>query len=363
MRGFRVARLFGVDVHADLSLVLLGVILTWSLYLRFSQAFPRLERPAIAWLALGGGSLFLASVLAHELSHSLVARRRGLVVRRIRLYIFGGVSEIEDDARTPGEEFVVAFAGPLASVAIGAGLLFAGWASPDAWRAPATMLRLIGAVNIALALFNLLPGLPLDGGRVLHAFLWHRGGDHLRATRAAVTAGKVVGIAAAVAGLWALTAEEGAQGLWLLVVGWFLFQAATATRSQEELRHKVAGVTVADVMRPIEVAAAGTSSVAELLEMHGWGERLRTLPVEVDGRVRGVIGERELAAVAEADRPTTTVAAAMTPIGAADTVEAEVSLADLLGRDGGGAGRVVVVREGRVVGLVTGDEVAEILDW
>ena len=357
MRTLRAGRVLGIEVFVDPSLIVLLGLLAWSLYIRFGAAYTDTSSRTLSLLALGGGLLFLASVLVHELSHSVVAVRRGFKVRRIRLFIFGGVSEIEEDASTPADEFAVAFAGPAASIVAGAVLLLAAW--PFDGPAPA-MLRLIGLMNLLLAIFNLLPGLPLDGGRVLHALLWKRGGDKARATRIAVNVGRGLGLVVMAAGAGLVAGRGDLVGIWLLAVGWFLYQAATASQVRERLIERTGESTMREVMRPLSEAADGTLTVAAMVERYGWDGRIRATPVTVDGRVRGVIGQREIGSVPQDQLATTTTADAMTPIGPKDVVDAAVAVLDFLKREGSPARRVLVTSENRVVGIVTAEELAHL---
>ena len=307
-------------------------------------------------LGIIGGIGFIASVLAHELSHSILARRRGLEVRRIRLFVFGGVSEIEQEPRDPAEELAVSVAGPAASAAIGVVLLgvsFALTVSPVQ-----RLVWVLAMANLALAAFNLLPGLPLDGGRVMHAVLWRWWGDRARAARWAIVSGQGMGLAVAAAGAAILFRRVDLGGLWLIAIGWFLFRAASAARSREDLVAKLSGLRVGDVMRQIDVAVSGDLTIEEFLDLYGFGLRVRTYPVEVDGRVRGIIGNREIATIEPATHRHTLVAAEMATIGPHDVVAPDIRLEDLMTRVPGESGRAVVVDDGRVVGLVTPEELA-----
>lgn len=359
MRSMRAGRVLGVEVFVDPSLLVLVVILAWSLFIRFNLAFPATSNRALLALSAGGGILFMASVLAHELSHSVVAQRRGLSVKRIRLFIFGGVSEIEEDARTPGEEFAVAFAGPAASIAVGVIFLVAAWPFSGA---AASMVRLLGLMNLLLAVFNLLPGLPLDGGRVLHALLWRRRGDRARATRTAVFVGRVLGLVMMAGGAVLVVGWGDLTGIWLLAVGWYLHQAAAGSLLRERLRERAGRGTIGEVMRPLFESADGELVISALLERYGWGDHLRTLPVTVDGRVRGVIGNQEIAATAPEVRSTVTVAQVMTSIDRRDVVDVAEPILEFLARDASPTRRVLVTEEGRVVGIVTGEELAYLFE-
>jgi Zn-dependent protease len=357
-RGFKLGSVRGVDVDADLSLFVIAALLTWSLYVDLDRSFPASSSDLLLAAATIGGVLFFASVFLHELSHSLVALRRGLHVRRIRLFIFGGVSEIEEEAESPGDELLVTLAGPAASFGLGVGFLLLAWPLSAALEMPARVALILGVANLSIAVFNLLPGLPLDGGRMLRALMWRRSGDRSRATRLAVATGRALGALLMVVGIILMLTLRDISPLWFVAVGWFLFEAASTSAVQEAFAARIEGVTVADVMRPTEMAIDGEATVAATLELHGWGDKLRAMPVAVDGRVLGVLGSREIAAVAKPDRSSRLVRDAMTTVGPSDIVDTTVPLRRALLREAGGAGVLVVVDRGTVVGLLTGEEMA-----
>lgn len=357
-RGFRLGSVQGVDVTADLSLFVIAGLLTWSLYTDLDRAFPGSGSDAVLFASLAGGVLFFGSVFLHELSHSLVALRRGLSVLRIRLFIFGGVSEMEEEASTPSDELAITLAGPAASLVLGIVFVVLGWSLSSVLPLPARISFILGFANLSIAVFNLLPGLPLDGGRMLRALVWRRSGDRRRATRLAVATGRGFGVVLMVGGVAVVVVMSDIAALWFVAVGWFLFEAASTAAIQEEFAERIEGLTVADVMRRTEMAIDGGSTVAAAVELHGWGDKLRAMPVAVDGRVIGILGTREIATVDPGDRATTSVRDAMTVIGPADVVSSDVGLRRALTPETGAAGVLVVVAEGEVVGLLTAEELS-----
>lgn len=361
MRSFRIARILGVDVMGDVSLVALGVLLGWVIYLELQLAESGASQVASIVGAAVGGVLFLATVLAHELSHTAVAQRRGLVVKQIRLMIFGGSSELEDDSMSPQTELVVAIAGPVTSTLLG-GLLL--WASTllSTSSGLAGSFRFVGIANLVLAVFNLLPGLPLDGGRVLRSILWRRSGDRDRSTRMALSSGRYVGLAMIGVGVsLALRSETGAIGIWVALVGWFLTRMAGSSARRHRFEMATRGRTVGELMRPITESVPGESTIADAIELYQVGPRFRTLVVEVGGRIVGVIGQLEIDQIEREDRSSVKVAAAMTAIGPADVVEVETPLVEALQREAGATRHIVATARGRVVGLIGHAEVADLL--
>ena len=359
-RGFRLGSVLGVEVVADLSLFIIATLLTWSLYADLDQVFPDADSDVLLVTAVIGGVLFFGSIFVHELSHSLVAIRRGFTVRRIRLFIFGGVSEIEDDAESPSDELAVTLAGPAASLLLGLLFLAVGWPLASLWRIPARVSLILGFANLSIGVFNLLPGLPLDGGRMLRALVWRRSGDRGKATRLAVTSGRVLGIGMAAMGAALVLLVGDIASVWFIAVGWFLYEAASTSDLQERFLTTISRLTVGDVMRRTEMAIDGDSTVADALELHGWGDKLRPLPVAIEGRVLGVFGSNEAATVDKQVRTTTLVRDAMTSIGPDDVVPLHSGLRRALAPGDRTGAVLVVVDEGEVVGLVTTEEISAI---
>lgn len=358
-RGLRLGSVQGIDIIADLSLFVIAGLLTWSLYAELERAYPATESGLLLLSSVVGGGLFLGSVLLHELSHSLVAIRRGLTVRRIRLFVFGGVSEIEDEAETPSDELAITLAGPLASLILGVVFLGVGWPLTAVWDLVGRIGIILGFANISIAIFNILPGLPLDGGRVLRALVWRRSGDRAKATRLAVGTGRGLGLLLAAVGMALMFLAGDLSAVWFVAVGWFLYEAASTSAIQERFMARISGLSVSDVMRRTDVAIDGDLTVTAALDLHGWGDKLRTMPVSVDGRVLGVFGTREVAGVEAARRGLTLVRDAMTVIGPGDVVSADVGLREALSQSSRWGSVFVVVDSGEVVGLVTAEELSD----
>ena len=235
MNGFRLGRILGFEISLDFSWFIILALVVWSFSTGvFPQESPGLTGPVYLTMGLAAALLFFASLLGHELSHSVVARAKGIKVEGITLFLFGGVARIRSEATKPGDEFLIAGVGPLASLVIAAIFLAiarfggsVGLAGP--WLVVADYLALL---NFVLAVFNLLPGFPLDGGRLLRAAAWKLTGSLTRATRMATTGGRVLGYG--LIGLGILEAFQGLvmQGLWLVFIGWYLRNAALASYRQ-----------------------------------------------------------------------------------------------------------------------------------
>jgi Zn-dependent protease/CBS domain-containing protein len=262
--GWKIGRVAGIDIAIHPSWLVIAFLLTLTL----SDGFFPEQVPgwsvAQYWL-LGGATalLFFASVLAHELSHAIVARRLGLKVEGITLFIFGGATSIQSDSRSPRDEALIALAGPLSSLVIG-GVLVGAAALVD-YPEPRLLLSWLGFINVVLGAFNLLPGYPMDGGRVLRAILWRLRGDANTATRQAAIVGRVVGYVMVAGGIfWALRGDFG-SGLWLALVGWFLATAAEATVQQAGVERSLSGVRVRDAMDATPPSVSPNESVADLV--------------------------------------------------------------------------------------------------
>lgn len=347
----------GVEVVADVWVLVVAAVLGWLQSVSLDRFDPGGFAGVLGVVTAFG---YLASLVLHEAAHSELARYRSLRPRRIRLLVFGGFTAIDEREVQPTDEFWIALAGPVASLVVG-GALFGASLIPGVPDGVADTVRLLGVINIVLALFNLLPGIPLDGGRALHGVLWKTSGDRVRAAVAATVAGRALGIVAVGVGLVLLVFVGDLGGFVLLVLGWFLYWNATAAGKREELVARAEGSTAADVMRATPDAVPGSMRVAEVASLFQSGPSLRALPVEVDGRVKGVIGQAELDELAPARRELGRAASVMTAIGPDDLVDAtapiEVVSSRLAQRD-----RLLVVDEGTVVGVIEERDLLDTLD-
>ena len=241
--GFKIGRLFGIEVRVNPTWFLILVFLTAGLATGyFPASFPGWSPDTYWGVALVASVLLFVSVLVHEFAHALVAQRQGIEVKGVTLFLLGGVASIARDPSSPGREAVMAGVGPLTSFALGGASLALFVYAPLPQVAAAVFLYLAIA-NIVLALFNLLPGYPLDGGRVLRALLWRLSGDQRRATRGAAWTGVVFGYGFIALGVLLFFGPSGFSGLWLAFVGWFLTQASRQTLHNAELEARLDGVT------------------------------------------------------------------------------------------------------------------------
>lgn len=360
-------RIGGVPVGAHWS-ALVGVVLLGELLAL--NVLPALApgHTAATYLLAGGSAamVFALSLLAHELAHAVVARRAGLGVRSITLWLLGGVSELVDRPERPGTEIRVAVVGPLVSLGLAAAFAAAGWlvAAIGAEALLMVVLSWLATVNVMLGVFNLLPGTPLDGGRVLHGLVWRHTGDRERATRSAAGAGQFLG--ALVAGLGAVLAVNGRlDGLWLVLVGWFLAGTAASERAHGVMTERLAGLVATDVMRREPYFAPGWWTVRALVEQltGPGGPPVGEFPVvDFHGKPIGWLTLSDLAAVPSAVRPTTVVRDVVRPMRPDGVVGVDTPAEEALRRPLGPGGLVVVQPDGRAVGVIGIDDVRRVVE-
>lgn len=285
-----IGRIFGVRIGLHPSWFVIALIVTYSMAVgELPRDFPGWD-DAVYWIVGAAISiLFFASVLAHELSHALVARRFGLKVKEITLFIFGGAASLEGDAKRPRDEALIAAAGPLASLAIGSIL----WGIDVAvgQQQAAAIIGWLGFINITLGLFNLIPGFPMDGGRILRAILWKLRGDRLAATRNAAAVGRGFGYLLIAAGVFLLFGgRQPFAGVWLALIGWFLSNAAEATVAQMSIEHSLRGIKVREVMEDHPPSISPNETVAELVnDRLIRGEHRSFLVRHDDGGLAGIV--------------------------------------------------------------------------
>jgi Zn-dependent protease len=372
--GFSIGRIFGIRIFIDWSWLFIFLLVTWNLA---GALFPSLHPEWSLGLRLLMGVLasvlFFASVLAHELAHSLMARARGLPVRRITLFIFGGVSNIEREPDTPLSEFLIAVVGPLTSLALGVLFLFIGQSSIGEMAATSgladffsrldplsTLLLWLGPVNIILGLFNLIPGFPLDGGRVLRSILWAITDNLRRATRWATLVGQAIAwlfILAGIAMIFGLQipffGTGFVSGLWLAFIGWFLNNAATQSYQQVMVEDMLEGVRVSRLMKTSTPAVPPGARVSDLVDHYVMGTDERAFPVVQGDRLLGLVCLEDIRKVARTDWDTVSVENIMTPADQLDIVtpqeDASEALQKLARRD---VRQMPVVQDGRLVGML-----------
>jgi len=355
MRGsLTLGKIFGIPIKLHTSWFLVAALVTWSLA---GSYFPQ-EYPGwvtMTYWAVGAVTavLFFASVLLHELGHSVVALREKVPVRNITLFIFGGVAQIGSEPRTAGAEFRIAIAGPLVSLALAglSGLLSLGAAGVAPLAASAAYLA---RINLMLAAFNLIPGFPLDGGRVLRAVLWGLGGSLRTATWWASRVGRGVAYLFILLGVGQMFLGGFLNGLWIAFIGWFLKDAAESGYQQVVLKDMLAGVTVRDVMARQCVTVPSDLRLDRLVADHVLSEGHRCFFVADNGEVKGLITLNHIRAVPRDRRDKLTVGQVMAPVDALLRTDFDEDILALLQRmDEAGVNQVPVLDNGHLLGMIT----------
>lgn len=359
--SFRVARLFGIDIEIHPSWFLILAFVAYTLSEGFFPDGYEDWSTGVYWaVGITSALLLFLTVLIHELAHALVAKRRGLDVPRITLFIFGGVSHLGRQPSSAGEEFQIAAAGPATSlviaIATGLGALLFRGANEQA----EAILFYLAFVNAALAVFNILPGFPLDGGRVLRSIAWKKTGSFRRATRVASGVGEIFGYGLLAVGFFLLLGGLLFDGLWLMFIGWFLLGAARGEAANLQLEGVLRGLTARDVMRadfPSVVPGAPLQTIVDDV-MVGQGER--AVMVANGGAVLGILTVTDVRAIPRDQWRATPAQAAMTPRDRIVTVIAATPAVEVLVLIGEKRlNQIPVLDDGRMIGMITRREILE----
>ena len=359
--SFRVARLFGIDIEIHPSWLLILAFVAYSLSAGFfPDQYEDWSQLAYWTVGISAAILLFVTVLIHELAHALVAKRRGLDVPRITLFIFGGVSHLGRQPASAGEEFEIAAAGPATSLVIAALTGLAGLAFSGVNEQLEATLFYLAFVNALLAVFNILPGFPLDGGRVLRSIAWKRTGSFRRATRIAAGVGEVFGYALIAAGFFLLLSGFLFNGLWFMFIGWFLLGAARGEAANLQLEGVLKHLTARDVMRPDFPSVTPGVPLQVVVDDYMVGQGERAVIVANGGAVLGILTVTDVRRVPRSEWRNTPAQAAMTPRERVITVVATtpaVEVLVLLGEKR--LNQVPVLEDGRMIGLVTRREILE----
>lgn len=372
--GFRLGSLFGVRIEVDWSLLIIFVLIAFNLG---AGVFPYWHPdwgPLLNWgLALGASVLFFASILAHELSHALVARAQGIPVRRITLFLFGGLAHMEEEPSSPKAEFLMAVVGPIASIAIGVGatatgsylasdaLALAGATEdPEEIQAAlrqvgpvATLLLWLGPINLLLGIFNIIPGFPLDGGRIFRSIVWAITNDLTKATKWASAGGQLFAWTLMIIGATYVFRGGIGQGIWLLLIGWFLNTAARTSYQQLLIHQALEDVPVARVMRTQLARVSPELPLDTFVRDHIMVSDQHAFPVESDGDLVGLVTFDDVRRVPQQEWGVERVGAVMTPREHLSTLpmdaDAEDALRELTRRD---VEQIPILEGHHVLGLV-----------
>jgi Zn-dependent protease/CBS domain-containing protein len=363
----KLGTVFGVELGLHYSWLVIALLITFSLVAQF-HAVNRNWSQGLVWgIAILTGVLFFACLFAHELSHALVAKARGIPIHKITLFLLGGVAQVEKEATDAKTEFWMAIAGPVTSAVLGV-ILFtlaylSGWTP---WLSPATpgiaLLVWLGYINLALAAFNMIPGFPLDGGRVLRAILWGVMDNMERATRIAARVGQVIAVLFITWGIFQFFRGAGLGGLWMAFIGWFLLQAAGATYMQIEAGTLLRGLRVQDVMSRDFAAIDPDLSLQTFVHEHLLRTGRRCFLVVREGGLLGIITPNEVRSVDTQMWLTTRVGDVMRSADKIHFVGPDVRAMDaleMMGRED--VNQLPVVSNGRIEGIVTRGHLMQVL--
>ena len=331
----KLGRIFGVEIGLHYSWFIIALLITFSLAGQFQTNNPGWS-DGLRWgVAIVTALLFFVSIVVHELSHAMVAKLRGLPVKSITLFALGGVAQIEKEAADAKTEFWMGIIGPITSFVIGviclAITVALGWTPPEFPQRPLpAMLMWLGYINIALAIFNMIPGFPLDGGRVLRGIVWWITGDAKRATTIAARVGQVIAFAMIIYGVMQFFQGAGFNGLWLAFIGWFLLSASRESYAQMVISEGLRGLRVADVMSRDFPVVDANSNLQTFAEENLTRTGRRFWVVTVNGEPEGIITPDEVSGVTRNRWPYTTVADVMRPLDATRSVNPNTPVTEAL---------------------------------
>jgi Zn-dependent protease/CBS domain-containing protein len=356
--SFRIGKLAGIDIYIHFSWIIALILLTISLASSwFPHIYPHASVSNYLIAGLIGSLLLFLSVLLHELGHSLVARAYGLPVKNIMLFIFGGVSNIEEDAHTAGVEFKVAAIGPLVSLVI-AGICFLLWLPLRSVPSLVVgILEVLWLSNLLIGIFNLLPGLPLDGGRILKAIVWKITGSPTKATRTAANAGMLIAYLLIIWGIFQFFSGDTLDGIWIGFIGWFLLSASLAERTQSTFEAAFSGVNVGQVMSRDPLTVPANISLQKLVDEYLLPEGLPSALVMQGDNLAGLITLANIRQVPRENWPQTPVGLVMTPVDRLPVIAPEQSLKGALHLLADtNSDQLPVLQNGRLVGTLSREE-------
>lgn len=363
MDGIPMARIRGIDLRLNWSVFVIAVLVAWSLADSVFPEFVDGRSTGAYWVAGAVTSVaFFASLVAHELGHSIVALREGVKVKSITLWLFGGVAQLGSEPQTPGASFRIAVAGPAVSAAFGIVGIFAGTFLEGL---PRIAVLWFGVMNIFLVFFNLLPAFPLDGGRIYQAWQWQRTGDARTATERAAVLGLTIGAALVGLGVLQLLVSGPVAGIWLMLIGWFIREAARAELRQASVGQRLSKIPVSQVMTANPASVSSGMSVNGFVEAVFFGGRHAACPVtDTSGEVMGLITLRRLRGVPADEAEVRTMGELATPIAEVVTIAPSAPVVELLNRVGGtGHNRALVFEAGDLVGIISPSDLARLIAY
>jgi Zn-dependent protease len=360
--NIKLGRIWGIPIGLNVSWFLIFLLITFSLSTGyFPSQYPDLGRFGTFLLGLLTTLLFFVSVLSHELGHAYLAIRSGIPVKGITLFIFGGVAEITKEPKSPGEEFRIAIAGPLVSLALSGmfGVLYLVEENVPYLAASAFYLM---RINLLLAIFNMVPGFPLDGGRVLRSLIWKITGSYERSTRLASISGRVVAFTFIGFGIFQIFTSQVINGIWLVMIGWFLQNAASSAQTQVMIQKALTGVTVSQAMQRDVIRIPALTPISYLVEGYVLNQNHSSFLVEEDNQVSGILTLQDIMQVPKAHWRYTTAKQVMVPIARTLQMKADAELLYALETfNNERATHISVIEQNNLIGILSRDQLTQYL--
>ena len=362
--GVPIGRLFGISLRLHYSWFLIFALVTWALVTSyFPVVYPDWSLATSIIAGVVTSLLFFGSVLAHELMHSIVARSSGIPVQSITLFIFGGVSQITEEPKEPKVELKIAIAGPLTSIILGGVFIGIYLLLPARFEEITAVAFWLGWINLTLAGFNLLPGFPLDGGRVLRSILWWRSGSLRRATKWASNAGRFIGFFFIFSGVWLVFSGLWFNGLWLAFIGWFLVSAAASSYQQVALQQMLQDHTVREIMSRVCFKVPPDITIDNLVNDYILPSGNRCLVVADGSRIQGLITLQNIRVFPRRQWASKKAADVMTPLDKLKWVKPDDDLASVLKiltqQD---INQLPVIEDGNIIGMVGRDHLLSFIN-
>lgn len=361
--SWRIGRISGIDIKIDSSWLIIFALLTWILA---GYYFPQQYKnwpTLLHWIiGLATSILFFTSVLIHELAHSLIAQRQGEKVKSITLFILGGVAEIGREPEKPLKELTMALVGPLSSLGLSAIFLILWVLIKDISQPIGAMTLYLGIINAVLAFFNLLPGFPMDGGRVLRAIIWKITGNLKKATRIASVVGQGIAFLLIFVGIWQLLRQIFIGGIWMIFIGWFLHSASVRGYRQVILQEMLKDMSAEDLMNRDFVVVKKELSIKELVDNYVLKHKDRAFMVSDNSQLEGIICLEDIKRVSQSDWLTTRVADIMTPKAKLETLSPHDDGNKVLSRlTAKNVNQLPVVEKDKVMGIVCRTDILQFM--
>lgn len=360
MQGFRLGSILGFEIRIDFSWFIIFLLVLWSLSSSlFPTQFPELSPVTHLLMGIVGTLLFFASLLIHEISHSLVAKTKGIPIEGITLFIFGGMARTRMEAKTPGDEFQIAGVGPLVSILLSGLFSLFGYVSHQmGWGTAITgVAAYLAMINLLLAIFNLLPGFPLDGGRLFRATVWKITGNLTLATQMASIGGRFFGAFIVALGFLQLLRGFLVGGIWFILIGWFLMTAAVASYQEQLLRISLEGVRAQHMMTRHPETVASDLDLWELVDKFFLLRRYQAFPVMENDHPVGIVTLNQIKEIPRDQWIRYTVRDIMTPIEKGVVVRSQAKMPDVLNKmEESDTRRVLVVEDGQLEGIITASD-------